>query len=168
MSKADIVILVIALLGAWGGYKQGFLMELISLGAIVLGVFCGFKLMGEMMLFLEDRFNADRNTLPYLSFIIIFFLVMLLVRMLGKMVKGSIDQSFLGSIDQAMGAGLGVLRTLFLLSIVLWILDSLKISFKSEWTDDSWLFPFTAKLAPVVADWLGQFLPLFSEIFRQF
>ena len=53
MSKADIIILIVVLLGAWGGYKQGFLMELISLGAIVLGIFCGFKLMGEMMLFLE-------------------------------------------------------------------------------------------------------------------
>ncbi len=168
MSIADIFLILLLIGGAWSGYKEGFLMELISLVAIILGVLAGFKLMGEGMLFLQEKFHADKSTLPYLSFVIIFIIVVILVRILGKMVKQSIDKSFLGTVDQSMGAVLGAFKTLFLLSIVIWILDSLRISLKSEWTEGSWLYPFTAKLAPLTADWIGSFIPVFKEIFRQF
>ncbi len=143
-------------------------MELISLTAIVLGVLGGFKLMGQGMLFLQEKFNADKSTLPYLSFVFIFVIIVILVRLLGKMVKHSIDKSFLGTVDQSMGAALGVFKTLFLLSIVIWITDSLKMVPRAEWTNGSWLYPFTAKLAPRTADWIGGFVPVFKEIFRQF
>lgn len=168
MTKADIILLIIAAIGAWKGYRAGFLMEIVSLGGIVLGIFLGFKLMGEGMLFLEEKFNIDRSTLPYISFIAIFIIVVLLVKLLGNMVKSSMDKTFLGAVDQAFGAGLGAFKTLFLLSVILWILDSLRLSPQNEWIDGSWLYPLTANLAPVTADWLGQFIPFFSEIFRQF
>lgn len=156
------------LIGAWSGYKEGFLMELISLVAIFVGVLIGFKLMGLGMLFLEERFNADKRTLPYISFGVIFIIVVILVTFLGSWVKHSIDKSFLGTVDQAMGALLGGFRTMFMLSIALWIVDSLRISLRSEWTEDSWLYPFVATLAPRTVDWIGGFLPVFKEIFTQF
>ena len=156
------------LIGAWSGYKEGFLMELISLVTIFVGVLIGFKLMGLGMLFLEERFNADKRTLPYISFGVIFIIVVILVRFLGSWVKHSIDKSFLGTVDQAMGALLGGFRTMFMLSIALWIVDSLRISLRSEWTEDSWLYPFVATLAPRTVDWIGGLLPVFKEIFTQF
>lgn len=168
MSQADIVLGLLVLLGAWSGYKEGFLMELISLAAILFGVFCGFKLMGEGMILLEEKFNADKSTLPYLSFAVIFIIIVVVVRLLGKLVKNSIDKSFLGTLDQAMGGALGAFKTLFLLSIVLWIADSLRLTPKASWTENSWLYPFTATLAPRTAEWIGGFLPVFKEIFRQF
>lgn len=168
MSKVDIFLILFAIAGAYKGYKEGFLMELIALVAVVLGVFCGFKLMGEGMILLEEKFNADKSTLPYISFLVIFIIVVVLVHLLGRMIKHSIDKSFLGTMDQSLGAALGIFRTLFVLSIVIWIFDSLKISPKPEWTEGSWLYPFTAKLAPKVAGWLGNFVPVFKEIFRQF
>ncbi len=143
-------------------------MELISLVAIFVGVLIGFKLMGLGMLFLEERFNADKRTLPYISFGVIFIIVVILVRFLGSWIKHSIDKSFLGTVDQAMGALLGGFRTMFMLSIALWIVDSLRISLRSEWTEDSWLYPFVATLAPKTVDWIGGFLPVFKEIFTQF
>ena len=168
MSTADIVLIVLVLLGAWSGYKAGFLMELISLIAIILGVLGGFKLMGLGMIFLQENFNADKSVLPYLSFAVIFVIIVVLVRLLGNMVKHSIDKSFLGTIDQVMGGALGAFKTLFLLSIVIWIMDSFKFSPKTSWTEGSFLYPFTALLAPRTADWIGGFLPAFKEIFRQF
>ena len=168
MSIADIVLGILVLLGAVSGYREGFLMELIAVTAIILGVFCGFKLMGEGIILLHDKFNADESVLPYLSFILIFIIIVVLVRLLGKVVKNSIDKTFLGSVDQLMGGVLGAFKTLFLLSIVIWITDSLGISPKTEWTNGSWLYPFTALLAPRTADWIGGFIPVFKEIFRQF
>lgn len=168
MSKADIFLLIVAALGAWKGYREGFLMEMVSLVGIILGIFLGFKLMGVGMIFLEEHFDVNRTTLPYVSFIVIFLLVLLGVRLIGSLVKNSIDKTFLGSADQAMGATLGVFRSLFMISVVLWILDSLKLSPRAEWVEDSWLYPFTAHLAPTMADWLGDLIPFFRETFREF
>lgn len=168
MSKADLLLLVIIAIGAVNGYKEGFLMELLSLVAIVLGVLGGFKLMGQGMLFLQERFNADKSTLPYISFIVIFIIIVILVHWLGRLVKNSIDKSFLGTVDQAMGALLSIFRTMFLLSVVLWIADSLKYTPKAEWTEGSWLYPFVAHLAPRITNWIGEFIPVFKEIFQQF
>jgi membrane protein required for colicin V production len=168
LSKIDIFLAVIILIGAYSGYKEGFLMGLISLVGLVLGVFLGFKLMGEGMEFLEKEFNADQTTLPYISFFIIFIIVVVLVSLLGRAIRNSIDKTFLGRVDESMGVVLGAFKTMFMLSIILWIADSLKYSPQSEWTEGSWLYPFTAKLAPDLAGWMAQFLPFFREIFPQF
>lgn len=168
MSKIDIFLLVVILIGAVQGYRDGFLMGLISLLGIVLGVFLGFKLMGVGMDFLEKEFNADNTTLPYISFFLIFIIVVALVGLLGKAIRSSIDKTFLGRVDQSMGVVLGAFKAMFMASVVLWITDSLKYSPKAEWTEGSWLYPFTAKLAPDLAGWMAQFLPFFREIFPQF
>lgn len=165
MSKIDIFLLLVILFGAYKGYKDGFLMGLVSLLAIVLGVFLGFKLMADGMDFLQKEFNADQNTLPYLSFFLIFITVVILVTWLGKTIRNSIDKIFLGRVDETMGLVLGVFKTMFMASVLFWIADSLKYNPKTEWTTGSWLYPFTAKLAPDLAGWIAQFVPFFSEIF---
>lgn len=168
MSKIDIALLVIILIGAYKGYKDGFLMGLFTLLALVLGVFCAFKLMGLGMVFLQDEFNADKNMLPYIAFILIFVGIVLLVTWLGKLIRNSIDKTFLGRVDEVMGSFLGAAKTMFTLSVMLWIADSLKYNPPSDWTEGSWLYPFTAHLAPDLAGWVAQFVPFFREIFPAF
>src|SRR4029078_13512879 len=115
-------------IGAFNGYREGFLMELFSLVAIILGIFGGFKLMGEGMILLQDHFNADKRVLPYISFAVIFLIMVILVTWTVRLIKHAIDKSFLGRVDQSMGFILGAFRTLFLLSVVIWIVDSLEVN----------------------------------------
>ncbi len=168
MNKLDIFIAVVLLWGAYRGYKNGFLMGLISLVAIVLGVFGGFKLMGEGMLLLQREFNADTTVLPYLSFLLIFILIVIGVNIIGKLLKSSIDKTFLGTLDEAMGAILGVFKWLFMMSVILWILDSLEWSPGPDWTDNSILYPYATLFATELAGWVSGVLPFFKETFKQF
>ncbi len=168
MTKADLFLLVVFLIGAYSGYKEGFLMELFSILAIVLGVFGGFKLMGWAMIYLQEHFHADKATLPYIAFIIVFIVIVIAVTLIGRMFKHSIDKTFLGSIDRLMGACLGIFKAAFMISIIIWIADSLKFTLPEDWTAGSWLYPFTASLAPVVSSWIGGFIPFFKEIFHAF
>lgn len=156
------------MIGAWSGYKEGFLMGLVTMLALVLGVFIAFKLTGEGMLFLQDEFNADKETLPYITFFIIFVIVVVLTTWLGKAIRASIDKTFLGRVDEIFGSLLGAFKTLFILSVLLWIADSFKVAPHREWTDGSYLYPFTAHLAPGLARWVAQFLPFLQEIFPSF
>ena len=166
MSKIDIILLIIFLLGAYSGYRDGFLMSLFSILAIVLGILGGFKLMGIAMIYLQDHFHADKDTLPYISFFVVFIIIVVVVTLIGRVLKSSIDKTFLGTMDKSMGAVLGIFKSAFVISVLIWITDSLRISLPEAWIDDSWLFPFTAKIAPTLSSWVGSFIPFFKEIFH--
>jgi membrane protein required for colicin V production len=156
------------MIGAYSGYKEGFLMGVFSILAIVLGVLGGFKLMGWAMLYLQENWHADKAVLPYIAFGIVFVLIVIIVTLIGRSLRNSVDKTFLGSMDKAMGAVLGMFKTAFMFSILIWIAHSLKLSPPAEWTNGSWIYPFTASIAPGVSHWLGGFIPFFKEIFRSF
>jgi membrane protein required for colicin V production len=146
LSGIDIVLGVLILLGAYHGYKAGFLLELFSLVAIVLGVLAGFKFLGWAILMIGEKVRLNKDILPYVAFALVFIAVVIVVNLLGKLVKASVDKTFLGPVDEVGGALVGLLRTTFVFSIALWIVDSLKLSFVSQWTENSWLYPVVAVL----------------------
>jgi len=164
MSTADIALVVFVLIGAYSGYKQGFLLSLFTLLGIFLGVLGGFKLMGWAMVVLGDRFNVDQKVLPYFAFGIVFVGIVIVVSLIGRMIKLSLDKSFLGRVDEAAGAMLGIVKTVFMLSVALWILDSLKVNME-PWRKGSWLYPRVAAFAPALANWIGKLIPVFKDVF---
>lgn len=165
MSSIDIAISIIILIGTYSGYKQGFLMSLFTLLAIILGILGGFKLMGWAMILLAGEFDIDKSVLPYIAFAVVFVMIVITVRLLGNLVKWSIDKSFLGSADQVAGAILGIFKATFLLSVFLWIIDSLRIEFPERWVTDSWLYPKVAAFAPAVTSWISEIFPVFRDVF---
>jgi membrane protein required for colicin V production len=168
LSKADILILVVLIIGAVLGYRRGFLMELFLLTAILLGVFIGFRMMGAGVNYLHREFNADTTFLPYISFLIIFLLVVVLVIFAGKRIKALVDATFLGRMDKLAGSILGAVKYMFCSSVIIWIVSSFHYSLPAEWIKGSWLYPATASFAPQLAAELSRFLPFFKEIFKQF
>jgi membrane protein required for colicin V production len=165
LSSIDITLCIIIIIGAYSGYKEGFLMTLFSFLAIILGVLGGFKLMGWAMVLLSGRFDLDERILPYAAFGTVFIAIVIVVRLLGNMIKLSIDKSFLGRADQIAGAFLGFFKMAFMLSVLLWILDSLHLNFPERWSKDSVILPQVATFAPVIADWIGEIFPVFRDVF---
>lgn len=167
MSYIDIALALIILFGAFRGYREGFLMEVISFLAIILGILGAFKLLGSAMIMLGYNFHINKSVLPYVAFAVVFIIIVVLVYLLGRMIKESIDKSFLGRVDQAAGAFIGMVKVTFLASVLFWIIDSLSIHFPEQWTEDSWLYPFTARVAPKVTTWIGELIPAVSDIFNR-
>jgi membrane protein required for colicin V production len=165
LSAFDIVVVIIAVIGAVKGYREGFLMELFSLLGIVLGILGAFKLMGLMLVFLTNKFDIDKKVLPYVAFAIVFILIVVAVTLVGRMLKASIDKTFLGRVDQGAGAALGLVKTVFLISVALWIVSSLNVDFPKNWTADSRVLPYVANFAPQVTAWIGEVIPAFNDIF---
>jgi len=165
VSYIDIALVIFIALGAYSGYKEGFVVESFSLLGVVLGVLGGFKLMGWAMVRLADRFNVDEKVLPYVAFGVVFIAIVIAVGLLARMIKASFDKTLLGAADQVAGGVLGMMRTTFMLSIVLWIVDSLEIHLPGKWTEHSWVYHFVAGVAPKVTHWIGGILPVFKDVF---
>jgi membrane protein required for colicin V production len=139
-------------------------MTFVTLAAIILGVIGGFKLMGYAMIYLADTFDFNKTILPYAAFAAVFLLILILVRLLGQILKFSIDKTFLGPVDQAAGAGLGLLKAAFMLSVALWILEALNFNLPENWTSDSWLLPRIESFAPQLTAWIGDIVPIFRDV----
>jgi membrane protein required for colicin V production len=165
LSYADIALIILLILGAYKGYKEGFLMELFSLLGIILGILGAFKLMGLALIYLSNEFNIDEKVLPYIAFALVFILIVVIVTLIGRALKASIDKTFLGKVDESMGGLLGLFKTAFLLSVAIWLLDSFHYHFPERWTEDSKVLPKIAGIAPAITAWLGQFIPFFHDIF---
>lgn len=165
MSGVDIALGIIILIGAYSGYREGFLMELFSFAALLLGVLGGFKLMGWAMLFIADQFDIAEKMLPYVAFAVVFIIIVIVVRLLGKMIKVSIDKTFLGRVDDLAGAFLGLFKTIFLLSVAIWIIQALNLNLPNDWTEGSWLFPHIEIFAPLITSWISEIFPIFRDVF---
>jgi membrane protein required for colicin V production len=164
LSAVDIALIAIIIIGAILGYREGFLMALFSFIALVLGVLGAFKLLGWAMLFLADHFDVDKDILPYVAFGVVFLAIVIVVKLIGNMLKLSIDKSFLGRIDQVAGAGLGLLKTIFILSVLFWIAGALHYQLPERWTEGSWLLPQVVSFAPEIADWISEIFPIFRDV----
>ncbi|WP_165823778.1 CvpA family protein [Pseudochryseolinea flava] len=165
MSKVDLILALIICAGAYGGFKDGFILELISFFAIVIGVFAGFKLMAWGMVYLEREFVVDPNAAPYIAFGAVFFSVIFLANLLSKLIRPRFEKPMLGIVDQSVGAAIGFVKTAFMLSILLWLFTSMKFYFPDGWVKGSWLLPFIADLAPGTTHWLATFIPFFEGLF---
>lgn len=167
MSKVDIILIIILIVGAVAGYKKGFLSELFTLLGIILGVLAGFKLMGAAMLMLDEHYDINENVLPYVAFGVVFLIVVIGISLLGKVFQSSLEKTVLGSADKIMGGLLGILKTAFMLSVLIWITSSLNVNIPRNFTEDAWLYPTVAGFAPAVTSWIGEIFPVFSDLFGQ-
>lgn len=168
MSKIDIVLSLLLILGAYLGYKRGFLAELFFVGALILGVLMSFKFMGWLMDYLHKQFNADTVFLPYLSFLIIFIVVVITVIFIGKRIHHLMDDTFLGRVDAIAGAILGVIKYAFGASVLLWISVRMGLKLPDHWTNGSWIYPEVLSFARKASDFFASFLPFLKETFKRF
>ncbi len=163
MSIVDIVLAVLILAGAYGGYKDGFLLSLFSFVAIILGVLGAFSLMGQAMIFLGQNYKIDSSVLPYLAFALVFVIIVVCVGLMGRIIKAAVQKSLLGVADQAVGALLGIAKTAFMLSAIIWIVDSLNVELPAEAVANSWLMPAIGLFGKKMTEWIAVVLPFLGD-----
>lgn len=134
-------------------------MEIVTILALILGIIGGFKLLHSGMDFLDQHFDINGTILPYVSFILIFVLIVILVNLLGKSIKKVLDMTLLGNFDNLVGSIIGFLKWAFAISVIIWISSGFGLDFPADWTHNSFLFPFVEAVAPKVIEWLGAVFP---------
>ena len=166
MSTADIIIVILLLLGAYGGYKKGLILELIAIIAFVLAIVGGFKLLHVGMEYVSKMYDGFGNFLPFVAFLVIFVLILIVVNMVGKMLKKIIDWTPLGVLDNLAGALIGVAKWALALSILLWVMSGLNINLPDYFTNNSRLLPFVSGFASQVGDFISTIFPSFDSFIK--
>ena len=140
-------------------------MELATILAFVLAIIGGFKLLHWGMGLLDTHFEVNGNLLPYLTFILIFIGIILLVNLIGKMLKRVLDMTLLGSFDAFAGALVGLLKWIFGVSVILWLTTNVGLLIP-DYINDSLLYPYIINIAPSVVGYVAILWPLAEDLFH--
>ena len=164
MNSFDLVILVILAIGAFKGFRRGFLMEIVSIIALVLGIVGGLKLLQWGMQIISEYTEINTQLLPYLSFLVIFIVIIVLVNLLGRAIKKVIDLTLLGNLDDMGGAVLGIIKWSFGFSAFIWITESFQMNFIERFAEHSAIYPWISGFAPAVVGFISGAFPFVDNL----
>ena len=121
MNILDIIILIPLIWFAYKGFVNGLVIEIASLGALLLGIYLSY----HFSVYVGKEIGINGKYASILSFIVTFILVILLVHLLGKIIDKAFDLISLGFINKLGGVVFGVLKVVMVLSILIYFIDKL-------------------------------------------
>jgi len=123
-SVLDIVFIVLIALFVIRCYLKGFIGEILSMAAIILGLFASlffYKNGGE---FVRARFMPEAKIVPeVIAFISLFLIVFLIIKFLEAIFKNIIYGVKLGNADRFLGVIFGLAEGIAVISLVLFLLQ---------------------------------------------
>jgi membrane protein required for colicin V production len=163
LEPVDVIILLLLGLGAYEGYKKGLLMSIIGLLGFVLAIVLGVYFMEGVSKWLATETDEAAFGLPILAFLLIFFSTLFLSNLAGKALKKMMALVLLGGLDSLGGAVLGIVRTGFFISLLLWVLGRIEMEAFKDWEKKSEYLPYIEPLTPGVLKILSPILPTVKE-----
>jgi membrane protein required for colicin V production len=151
MNYIDIIFLVLLALFSWQGFRRGFVIELASLAALVLGIYAALYFSGYVADFLSNSLSMGPQYVKVVAFLITFIVIVFLVYALGRLLEKLVDMVALGFVNKIAGVVFGILKGAVLISIVLMIINYFNEDFVSaEKKEGSLLYEPIEGIAPLL------------------
>jgi membrane protein required for colicin V production len=118
----DIVFALLVVIAAIRGAFRGFVTEVGSMAALILGFGAAIVLYKPVALLLERQFgHSTWNQL--IAFLLLFLLGYLLVKLIQRMLQNVIERLNLDRLDSALGFFLGVAEGLLVVAAALFVIN---------------------------------------------
>ena len=119
MNWIDILVLIPLCWYAFRGFKNGFLMEIVSLAALFLGLFISYKFSDLIALWITGTTLAKP-----ISFSLCFVLTIVLVNLLGRILKRALKPVLSEFLDKTLGVLFGVLKVALVAGVLFYFIDT--------------------------------------------
>lgn len=119
----DIIILVLIAIGAIRGYFTGFVIQSLTLVALILGIWAAVIFNPFLSELLVKYITIAEHIAPYISFAIIFFIIIVIVHFIGVLATKFIDKTALGFLNRCGGILFGIFKYACILSICFLLLN---------------------------------------------
>jgi len=162
----DVTALIIIGLFFIRGYMRGLIVAAFSVMAILLGILCALKLSQSLATWMLEKGYTTSGWAPVLSYILLFTIVVLAVRLLARMIQKAAEGMMLGTVNKLAGGLLYAFLAAVLWSSFLWIGAHLGV-FSPELITSSKTYPFLSNLAPGFFGFAGHLLPFAKDVFEK-
>lgn len=124
MNFLDILIIVPIGYAAYKGFKHGFIIELFTLLAILVGIYVGVHFSDSVASWMKENFSWDSPYLPVVAFTITFLGVGALIFFGGKVLEKMVKVVQLSPVNKVLGIVFASLKMLYILSVLLVLIES--------------------------------------------
>jgi len=124
VSFIDIVLGLLLLYGLFKGVQNGLLVELASIVALVAGLYGAIHFSYIVGNYMASHWDWNERTMSLLSFIITFFIIVIVVVMAGKLLTKIAEFAMLGLLNKIAGGLFGILKVAIILGALLIFMES--------------------------------------------
>jgi uncharacterized membrane protein required for colicin V production len=122
----DLLVVVLLVLAAWSGGRTGAARSFVSLIALALGLIISAQGQSAITSFIAEIFPDVDTRLIGLGIFIggIWILLAIASYLIGRLLQASLRAIYLGPVDTALGALLGVLQWSVVIAALIFVLDA--------------------------------------------
>jgi len=129
MNSLDVIFLVIIILFTIRGLFRGLITEFIVLTALIMGYFFAFSYLGSAIRILHKFFPLlSGAAAKVISFILIFLIVNIILRIAGKFLNKIVKYVFLQSVNRLAGGLFAFIKVTLIISLLLILIDFLPLA----------------------------------------
>lgn len=158
MNYIDLIIAIPLVWGVFVGFKNGLIIEVASLAALLLGIYGAIHFSDLTANFLVANLNITTQYINLIAFAVTFVGIVIVVHLLAKMIDKLVKAVALGFVNRLLGMVFGLIKYAFLISIILVIINAINrnLNFLSdEKTESSLLYKPLSNFAPTIFPYLN-------------
>jgi membrane protein required for colicin V production len=159
MNYIDIIIIAIIALAMVRGFMNGFVKEVASLAALILGIWGAIKFSSFTAAKLYDYFDMSGKYVGIVAFLVTMCVIAVLIQLMGMVIDKLVKAVALGLVNRLLGIGFGLLKSVLILSVVFVVLnaiDSGRPFLPKEKIERSFLYNPISDIAPAIFPRIGE------------
>lgn len=170
----DIILFIPLFYGAWKGFRNGLIIELASVAALIAGIYVAANFSEFTAEQLKNWLDIEGTWLGYLSFIVTFCAAVFGVYALAKVIEKAVNLVALKLVNKLAGLFFGAVKMLLILSIVLnllsWLDQHIPVLNKTN-PQGSLMFETVKQTAPTVlpvlthSEWMAKAEEMMGPLF---
>lgn len=162
----DIIYAILLVLAIIKGFQRGLIVGIFSFVALVVGLAAALKLSTVVAGYIGDSVHISAEWLPFISFLVVFIGVVLLIRLGAKAIESAVEVVMLGWLNRIGGIFFYVAMYTLVYSVLLFYAAKMDL-LRPETIDKSIVYTWIEPLGPKVIGLIGQVLPWFKDLFGE-
>lgn len=148
------------------GYRKGLVVAVFSIVAYIIGLAAALKLSTVVAGYLQHNITVSNKWLPFISFAVVFLVVVVLVNWAGKFIEKTFEIVLLGWANRLGGVVFYAALYIIIFSIFLFYAEKIHL-LSDDSLQHSATYSFIKPWGPVVINSFGKLIPIFKEMFTQ-
>lgn len=162
----DIVFCILLVLAVVKGSQRGLILGIFSFVAIIVGLAAALKLSTVVAGYIGSAVNISDEWLPLVSFVAVFVLVVIIIRLGAKALQETAETIMLGWANRLGGVVFYAAIYIIIFSILIFYAQHMKL-LQTATIVQSATYTFVQPFGPKVINGIGSVIPFFKDMFAE-
>ncbi len=159
MNWIDLIIIIILGISLVKGFTDGFVKEVASLAALILGIWGAIRFSNFTAMKLYEWFDMTGQYVGIIAFLVTFGVIVVLINFIGILIDKIVDTISLGFLNRLLGIVFGFFKSVLILSVFFVILnaiDARRPFLPKEKIEESMFYNPISDVAPALFPIIGE------------